>query len=132
MRIAIDGFNLALPHGTGVATYGYVLADMLHALGHDVEAVFGIAAGAKANTREVLFFERLGMGPKPLKTSEIAAIAASTANSIGAKRPQPVPNEGVVDRRAFGGQIPRLEQLWTLPHMFEVGSIRFRATSRFL
>jgi glycosyltransferase involved in cell wall biosynthesis len=105
---------------------------MLRALGHEVEAVFGIAAGAKENTREVLFFERLGQGPKPLKSSEIAAIAASTANSLGAKMPKPVPDEGVVDRRAFTGQIPRLEQLWTLPHMFEVASIRFRATSRFL
>lgn len=132
MRIAIDGYNLALPHGTGVATYGYVLADTLRSLGHEVETVFGVAAGAKANTREVLFFERLGVGPKPLKASEIAAIVGATAKSFGAKTPQPVPNDGVVDRRAFAGQVPQLERLWTLPHMFEIGRARFYATSRFL
>jgi glycosyltransferase involved in cell wall biosynthesis len=132
MRIAIDGYNFALPHGTGVATYGYVLADMLRALGHEVEAVFGIAAGAKADTREVLFFERLGLGPQPFKASEIAGITSGTAKSFGTKTPDPIANDGVVDRRAFTGQIPRLERLWTLPHMFEIGRVRFQLTSRFL
>lgn len=132
MRIAIDGYNLALPQGTGVATYGYVLADMLRGLGHEVEAVFGVAGGAKANTREILFFERLGLGPKPLKASEIASIGGATATSFAAKTPQLIPNDGVVDRRAFTGQIPRLERLWTLPHMFEVGRARFYAASKFL
>ena len=29
--VGIDGYNLALPNGTGVATYGYVLAEALRA-----------------------------------------------------------------------------------------------------
>ena len=28
--VGIDGFNLVLPHGTGVATYGFALADNPH------------------------------------------------------------------------------------------------------
>jgi len=132
MRIAIDGYNLALPYGTGVATYGYVLADMLRSLGHEVEAVFGIAAGGKPETREVLFFEKLGMGPQPLKASDVLGIGQGTALSFAAKTPHRIPDNGMVDRRAFASQIPQLEGMWTLPHMFEVGRARFYATSSFL
>jgi glycosyltransferase involved in cell wall biosynthesis len=42
LRIGIDGYNLALPHGTGVATYGRVLAQVLAEGGHRVEGVFGL------------------------------------------------------------------------------------------
>lgn len=42
LRIGIDGYNLALPHGTGVATYGRVLTQVLAAAGHHVDGVFGL------------------------------------------------------------------------------------------
>ena len=132
MRIAIDGYNLALTHGTGVTTYGYVLADMLRSLGHEVEAIFGIPAGGKPETRELLFFERLGFGPRRFKPNDIIDISVATAGSFGAKTPYRIPDNGMVDRRAFVGQLPQFNALWTLPHMFEVGRARFLATSRFL
>ena len=45
LRIGIDGFNLALPRGGGIATYGSTLAHVLGAAGHVVEGVFGVAVG---------------------------------------------------------------------------------------
>lgn len=42
MRILVDGYNLALPQGTGVATYGRTLIAAAHALGHDVGVLYGV------------------------------------------------------------------------------------------
>ena len=59
-RIGIDGYNLALPNGTGVATYGYTLATLLLERGYGVEGVFGVDAGRDPTVRDVRFFEVLG------------------------------------------------------------------------
>jgi glycosyltransferase involved in cell wall biosynthesis len=45
MKITIDAFNIALAHGTGVATYGRNLARAAGGLGHDVGILFGTRAG---------------------------------------------------------------------------------------
>ena len=41
MRIMIDGMNLALEQGTGVATYSKNLSYCLRQKGHDVTALYG-------------------------------------------------------------------------------------------
>ncbi|WP_156680572.1 glycosyltransferase family 4 protein [Sphingomonas profundi] len=63
LRIGIDGFNLAMPHGTGVATYGHVLAETLHAGGDEVTAVFGIGGGSPAARGTRLRIMLRGMAP---------------------------------------------------------------------
>ena len=37
VRIGVDGYNLAMPRGTGVATYGRVLTEALAGMGHPVD-----------------------------------------------------------------------------------------------
>lgn len=61
VRVAIDGFNLAIPRGTGVATYARSLSHCLRGLGHPVDALYGMSIGAEAdaNLRTVQFFEQL-------------------------------------------------------------------------
>ena len=44
-RIMIDGRNLGLEKGTGVATYARNLSHELHAMGHGVEVLYGYGAG---------------------------------------------------------------------------------------
>jgi glycosyltransferase involved in cell wall biosynthesis len=60
-RIGIDGLNLAIPRGTGIATYARALSHALHGLGHTVDVVYGldIPETADAALREVLFFDLL-------------------------------------------------------------------------
>ncbi|MBE7210762.1 MAG: glycosyltransferase family 1 protein, partial [Gluconacetobacter diazotrophicus] len=41
-RVGIDGFNLALPRGTGVATYARTLSHCLRQMGHPVDVVYGM------------------------------------------------------------------------------------------
>lgn len=45
MKLSIDAFNIALPHGTGVATYGRNLAQAARAGGNDVHLLFGSSRG---------------------------------------------------------------------------------------
>lgn len=43
-RICIDGFNIALPRGTGIATYGRNLVEAADQIGHRVQIMFGPSA----------------------------------------------------------------------------------------
>jgi glycosyltransferase involved in cell wall biosynthesis len=44
LKLAIDAYNIALEHGTGVATYGRNLVSAVAKLGHDVGVLFGATA----------------------------------------------------------------------------------------
>ena len=76
IRIGLDGYNLALPQGTGVATYGRNLAAAIDQLGYPVDLVFGVNIPRKADIdlRESLFFGQLGADVAAL--SEVADGAA--------------------------------------------------------
>jgi glycosyltransferase involved in cell wall biosynthesis len=45
MTILLDAYNIARPHGTGVATYGRNLARAAAGLGYDIGLLFGTRAG---------------------------------------------------------------------------------------
>jgi glycosyltransferase involved in cell wall biosynthesis len=45
MKISVDGYNISLAQGTGVATYGRTLISAATALGHDVGVLYGKHAG---------------------------------------------------------------------------------------
>jgi len=59
MRIMIDGMNLALEQGTGVATYSKNLSYCLRRKGHDVTALYGKPMRAYEDEllREAMFFD---------------------------------------------------------------------------
>ena len=46
-RVMIDGMNLALEKGTGVATYARGLSQALHAIGKEVHVLYGTRSGGK-------------------------------------------------------------------------------------
>lgn len=126
MRIGIDGYNLAIPHGTGVATYGAVLADTLAGMGHQTEGLFGIDAGTKRDTREVLFFERLGQGHGLSQSALTRRVALATALDWCPARALPVPRSPHVDIRSFGARLPDFAALWTVPLLFDIAYARFQ------
>lgn len=122
MRIGIDGYNLAIPNGTGVATYGASLARVASEMGHGVEGVFGIDAGRKAALRETLFFEQFGHGHK-------GNVGKKVRNSVIwwhlARRLVEIPLTDHVDKRGFGARWPAFDRVWTSPLLFEVAWARF-------
>lgn len=129
MRIGVDGYNLAIPDGTGVATYGASLATVLQSMGHRVEGVFGLDPGPRAAARETLFFERFGRGGGP------RGVALRAARSVLLDhRPRPlieVPLTEFVDRRGFGPRWPGFSALHTSPVLFEAAWGRFKVLGRF-
>ncbi|WP_206245232.1 glycosyltransferase family 4 protein [Novosphingobium terrae] len=128
MRIGIDGYNLAIPNGTGVATYGASLAHVAAEMGHGVEAVFGIDPGRKPSLRETLFFEQFGHGHQ-------GNVGKKVRNSVIwwhlARRLTEIPLTDNVDKRGFGARWPAFDRLWTSPLLFEVAWARFTYLKQF-
>jgi glycosyltransferase involved in cell wall biosynthesis len=58
-RIYYDGLNLSLEHGTGIATYTRLLANVVREIGYDVGVVYSSPYRASANPllREIAFFD---------------------------------------------------------------------------
>lgn len=128
MRIAIDGYNLAIPNGTGVATYGASITRVLADMGHAVEGVFGIDPGRQPALRETLFFEQFGHGHQ-------GNVGRKVRNSVIwwhlARRLIEIPLTDNVDKRGFGARWPAFAKLWTSPLLYEVAWARFTYLHQF-
>ena len=136
ITIGIDGYNLAMPNGTGVASYGYVLAQTLSAAGHRIEGIFGVDAGRDPSLREVLFFDRLGASPTGPRTRWQRRAAtlrrwAEVSNPRSSASADDVPQTGQVERRAFASRLPDFARLTTSPALFDLAHRRFARTGRF-
>lgn len=129
MRIGIDGHNLVILKGTGVATYGSSLASVLARAGHQVEGVFGIDPGTDPKTRETLFFDQFGHGRQMGKVKK--RVTRSVIFNHGSRPLTQVPLTEHVDKRSFAQRWPDFSALWTSPLMFEVARARFMHLRRF-
>jgi len=129
MRIGIDGYNLAIPNGTGIATYGASLAEVLTGAGHEVTGVFGLDPGPRPATRETLFFEQFGRGQS--RGNVVLRAIASIAMHHGTRPLSEVALTDHVDKRGFGPRWPDLAALWTSPVLFEAALGRFQVFGRF-
>jgi len=127
VRIGIDGYNLAVPTGTGVATYGRGLAAALKAGGHRVEGVFGLDAGRDPATRETLFFDRFGRGLR------VAGLGLAPAYQPWLRaRAVDVPLTGLVDTRALADRWPAFDRVVTAPGLFALAHRYFATFRRFV
>lgn len=136
LRIGVDGYNLAMPHGTGVATYGRTLCRAIDELGFGLDLLYGlnVPAGVRAELRETLFFARLGdedpagqPPPASLKRSLRRAFTSPLARDMVA-----VPVGGRVIVTDFTAQVPAFERLFTLTSLFSVSARFYRRFGRFL
>ncbi len=132
VRIAIDGFNLALPHGTGVATYGQALGDAITSLGVRLDGVFGIPVGIHPELREILFYEALGRGIP--QGPGLAAVRAVREWFGQYRRTQmfDVPMRGLIVQGAIARRLPRFERIMSSARLFERADRYFARTGRFL
>jgi glycosyltransferase involved in cell wall biosynthesis len=130
LRVGIDGFNLALVNGTGVATYARTLAQVLGEGGCTVEGVFGLAAPERIRLREILFFEELGRGRvgQPLWRARWAR----AMERFSAPKLRPIEQGGFVERSTFADRLPALDRIWSSPDLFERAERHFRRTRRLL
>jgi glycosyltransferase involved in cell wall biosynthesis len=136
MKLGIDGYNLALPRGTGVATYSRTLAEAIHGLGCSLDLLYGLQVPLKSreDTREALFFARLGEGEdgaQSLRPTLRRAIlrALMTPEDRDMLR---IPVSGRVLTHDFAQRIPAFDRLFTFGSLFNVSARYFRRFKRFM
>lgn len=136
LRIGVDGYNLALPAGTGVASYARALCRAIDGLGHGLDLIYGVGvpSGTPMEMRESLFYSALGhqlaLGEKPRMTFKRRLVRATMLPTV--RKPLRVPIEGKVIATDFAGQIPKAERLFTRSGLFDTAVRYFRRYGRAL
>jgi len=135
VRVGIDGLNLAIPRGTGIATYARSLSHCIGELGHAVDVVYGlnIAATADPALREVQFFDLLESerGRKAPKFPSVGWAAEMLRASVGVQA-----FEILLTGRTLPTQIshrlPRYDRILNVQDLFSMAGRYFRDFERFL
>lgn len=125
--IVIDGFNLALERGTGVATYGRNLSYVCRDLGARVDLLYGKPTRPAASP--LLTDIRFSDPP------EAPGLIASLQRRLAAALPAPfgiasfqVPLSGDVIRPHAEGTTPHADTTWNATDLFRRAEAHFRMT----
>jgi glycosyltransferase involved in cell wall biosynthesis len=135
-RIGVDGFNLALPHGTGVASYARELTWALRGLGASVDVLYGLEVPATTlrEVRETLFFSELGRGPSATPAPRRGRWTRMR-QAIPGPAPRTaveVPVTGRVLADGMAARMPAFDRIFSYGGLFEVAARYFRCYGRFL
>ncbi|MBX7187306.1 MAG: glycosyltransferase family 4 protein [Vicinamibacteria bacterium] len=114
----IDGYNLGLEKGTGVATYARNLSYCLHSLGHEVGVLYGgrPGPGIKKLMKEIAFFDS-NVGDVPLWLQRLRAVREAVVAPLGYEATQ-VPLTGTVIYETFRAKLPYFDSLWNAKDLF--------------
>lgn len=131
----IDGFNLALPRGTGVATYGYNLARAAREMGLGVEGMYGLRAPFNRKLREIMFYESMGEGHETRPPRKLSLRGVRELSLLG--RPKlareiPLNDYSRVEKATFAHRLPQFDRLFTSPDLFDQAIRHFRRFGLFL
>ncbi len=136
VRVGLDGLNLALTRGTGVATYGRVLSHALRGLGRSIDVIYGLDVPRRTSAagRETLFFARLAEAGERSTSAKVMFRQAlrRTLLSPGVWRPVAVPVAGRVVQDGLAERLPAFDRLFTLGGLFDLGARHFRRYGRFM
>lgn len=127
MRVLIDGFNLALPHGTGVSTYGHQLAGALRDMAVEVGGLYGLSAPFNPKLRDIIFYEALGkeyrtQAPGPWSPKQLREMAMLLRD----RRARKIPQSDRVIARQFAHRLPKFDGgLYTAPDLFDLAGRNF-------
>jgi len=131
LTIALDGFNLGLAKGTGVATYGRNLSRTLQALGHDVGVLYG-RRSVKSNNpllTEIAFFD-VAVGPSKRWLHGARHWLESSTASLGCEV-NTVTLTGRVVAESMKDKLPAFDHLWNSTQVYERCATSFRWWGRF-
>jgi glycosyltransferase involved in cell wall biosynthesis len=130
--IGIDGYNLALPHGTGVATYGNALAEAIRALGLGLDGIFGVPVGRDPTIRDVHLYEAIGRGMPARQSPKWLRPTIDRWALFKGLPLYPVHDRGLVELRGFEDRFPRFDRMYSAALLFERAHLHFRSKRRFL
>jgi glycosyltransferase involved in cell wall biosynthesis len=114
----IDGYNLGLEQGTGIATYARNLSYCLHQLGHEVSVLYGNPVVPRVNEllKEIAFFDS-NVGEPPLWLRRIRFLYEILTSPIS-YRAIPIPITGTVIYETFRPRLPYFDRIWAAPSLF--------------
>ena len=123
--VMIDGRNLDLERGTGVATYARNLSYCLRDLGHKVDVLYGNRPSPKMTPlmKEISFFD----AHKPA-VSPLARAWRDIRNAFGVRfgfSATRVPMSGTVISDAFSGRLPYFDGIQNSPNLFSIAHANF-------
>ena len=126
-RILIDGRNLGLEKGTGVATYARNLSYELHAMGYGVDVLYGYGAGPSRNAlmREIAFFDA-NHGDRDRLAAAIEAVRSRMLGPLG-RFAYEVPISGRVVARTFSARLPYYDRIVNSTNVFSRSQATFSA-----
>jgi glycosyltransferase involved in cell wall biosynthesis len=125
--VLIDGYNLGLEKGTGVATYARNLSRELGNLGHRVSVLYGNRSSSSPDEllREVSFFN----GESRSDRSPMAEVLQQSGQAVRGPLGYPaveVPITGRVVARAFDGKMPHYDRIYNAPDIFKRSQSAFK------
>lgn len=124
MRIMIDGMNLSLEQGTGVATYARNLVACMRREGRHVSVLYGRNVSVHRNLllREVAFFNAVEN-----RGRSRARILWDTLRALAPLKPYAVPQTGAVLRQELGNRLPAANSLLNQKSVFQIALSKFEA-----
>ncbi len=135
IRIGVDGFNLAMPRGTGVATYGRVLTQALAGMGHPVDVVYGLPIGPRtpALLREVIFFDSLDQeGGRKAPWVMTPRWAREALGDLQPSAAIQVPVTGRVLSEGFRSRMPAYDRILNVWDLWGRAERHFKRWGRFM
>ncbi len=110
-RILIDGYNLGLEKGTGVATYARNLSYELHAMGHEVSVLYGYRSAFNRDEllQEINFFD------EPVELNRFLFLMERAKQALRGPlsyRADKVPITGRVESRTFQARLPFFDTIY--------------------
>lgn len=130
LRVLIDGFNLGLEKGTGVATYSRNLSYSLGDLGYEVSVLYGGRPSPKWNPlmREISFFDsNVGALMKwQQKWLNFKEAIKAPSNFLADE----VPITGKVVSDPFKSRLPYFDHIFNSAHIFSRANRRYHWYSR--
>jgi glycosyltransferase involved in cell wall biosynthesis len=118
-QVMIDGYNLGLEKGTGVATYGRNLSYELRHLGHSISVLYGHPAAPSNDPllREIAFFDSDTKVRRSLPDRISQGI--HTLRAPLGQQAEEVPISGRVISRAFDARLPSYDRIYHAPDVYK-------------
>lgn len=131
-RIYFDGLNLALPRGTGIATYTRLLANIVRDLGYEIGVIYSSPNRPPTNPllREISFFDYRDDDKVPIAREVWDGFIDLLHYPFGIK-PSTLNLSGMVVTNQFRARLPSAENLFVARNLFVNARRYFSWTGRF-
>ncbi len=124
LSVMIDGFNLSLEKGTGVATYARNLSFCLRDLGCSVDVLYGSSATRSHSPllKEVSFYDSHSL---TLSRWQRVRKRVRSLVSLNRNRAFEVPITGKVVPDTFQSRLPHFDRIWNATDLYEKAASHF-------